>query len=73
VAVVVVSMEEVSEVAVSTAVAAESAALLVAALALRQPLTVAAFEQRRPSGVHTLPGEVSAHRTSTTAALECQL
>jgi hypothetical protein len=41
---------------------AVSAALLVAALALRQPFTVAAFEQRRLSAaaVHTLLAEVSA-------------
>jgi len=52
---------EVALVAAATlAAAAVPAALLVAALALRQPLTVAAFEQRLLSGVHTLPGEVSA-------------
>ena len=59
------------------AVAAVSAALLAAALALRQPFTVAAFEQRRLFGVHTLPAEVSPaklpHRTSTTVAEECRL
>jgi hypothetical protein len=59
------------------AVAAVSAALLAAALALRQPFTVAAFEQRRLFGVHTLPAEVSParlpRRTSTTVAVECQL
>lgn len=42
------------------AVAATLAGLPVAALALRQPFTVAAFEQRRPSGGRTFPGEVSA-------------
>ena len=59
------------------AVASASAALLVAALARRQPFTVAAFEQRQPSGVHTLPAEVSADQVprldSIMPALECQL
>jgi len=59
------------------AVAAVSAALLEAALALRQPFTVAAFEQRRLFGVRTLPAEVSParlpRRTSTMVAEECQL
>jgi hypothetical protein len=53
------------------------AALLAAALALRQPFTVAAFEQRRLFEVRTLPAEVSParlpRRTSTTVAEECQL
>jgi hypothetical protein len=59
------------------AVAAVSAALLAAALALRQRFTVAAFEQRRLFGVHTLRGEVSADQLprldSIMAALECLL
>jgi hypothetical protein len=59
------------------AVAAVSAALRAVALALRQPFTVAVFEQRRLFGVHTLPAEVSParlpRRTSTTVAVECQL
>jgi hypothetical protein len=46
--------------AATLAAAAVSAALLVAVLGLRQPLRVAAFEQRQLSGVHTLPAEVSA-------------
>jgi len=46
------------------AVAAVSAASLVGALALRQPSTVAAFEQHRLSGVHTLPAEVLADQVS---------
>jgi hypothetical protein len=48
------------EAAATLAVAAVSAVLLVAALALRQPFTEAAFEQRRPSGGRTFPGQVSA-------------
>jgi hypothetical protein len=63
--------------AATLAVAAVEAALLAAALARRQPFTVAAFEQRQPSGVHTLPAEVSADQVprldSIMAALECQL
>jgi hypothetical protein len=52
---------EVALVAAATlAVAAVSAALLAAALVLRQPFTAAVFEQRRLSGVHTFPAEVSA-------------
>jgi len=52
---------EVALVAAATlAVAAVSAALLVAALVLRQPFTAAVFNQRRLSGVHTLPAEMSA-------------
>ena len=51
--------------------------VVAAALALRQPFTVAAFEQRRLSGVHTLPAEVSANQTprldSIMVALECLL
>jgi hypothetical protein len=65
-------------VAAATLVAAAvSAALLAAALALRQPFTVAAFEQRRPSGGHTLRAEVSADQVprldSIMAGLEYQL
>jgi len=63
--------------AANLAVAAVAAALLAAALALRQRFTVAAFEQRQLSGVHTLPAEVSADQVprldSIMAALECQL
>jgi len=44
----------------TSAVAVVSAALLAAALVLRQPFTAAVCEQRRLSGVHTLPAEVSA-------------
>ena len=46
--------------AATSAVAVASAALLAAALVLRQPFTAAVCEQRRLSGVHTLPAEVSA-------------
>jgi len=47
---------EVALVAAATlAVAAVSAALV-----LRQPFTAAVFKQRRLSGVHTLPAEMSA-------------
>jgi hypothetical protein len=65
-------------VAVATlAVAAASGALLAAALAPRQASPVAAFEQRRLSGVHTLRAEVSADQVrrldSIMPALECQL
>jgi hypothetical protein len=69
--------EEVLVAEATLAVAAVSAALLAAALALRQPFTVAAFEQRRLFEVRTLPAEVSParlpRRTSTTVAEECQL
>jgi hypothetical protein len=65
------------EAEVGLVAAAVAAALLVAALGLRQPFTVAAFEQRRLFGVHTLPAEVSADQVprldSIMAALECQL
>ena len=64
-------------VAATLAVAAVPAPLLAAALALRQSFTVATFEQRRLSGVHTLPAEVSADQVprldSIMAALECLL
>jgi hypothetical protein len=54
-----------------------AAALLAGALVRRQPFTVAAFAQRQPSGVHTLPAEVLAdqvpHLDSIMAVLECQL
>jgi hypothetical protein len=46
--------------AATLAVATVSATLLVAALALRQLFTVATFDRRRLSGVHTFPAEVSA-------------
>jgi hypothetical protein len=48
--------------AATSAVAAVSGALLVAAPAPRQPFTVVAFEEHRLSVamVHTLPAEVSA-------------
>jgi len=63
--------------AAAVAAALLAAALLAAALVPRQPFTVAAFEQRHLSRVHTLPAEVSAdqvaYRTSTTVAEECQL
>ena len=39
-------------------------AISVAALAPRQPSTVAAFEQRQLSGVHIIPAEVSADQVS---------
>jgi hypothetical protein len=69
--------EEVLVAEATLAVAAVSAALREAALALRQPFTVAVFEQRRLFGVHTLRGEVSADQLqrldSIMAALECQL
>jgi hypothetical protein len=50
--------------AATLAVAAVSAALLVAALAPRQPSTVAALELHRLSAVHTLPAEVLADQVS---------
>jgi hypothetical protein len=59
----VLAVAEAVLVAVDTlAVAAVSAVLPAAALALRQLSTVVAFEQRQPSvaTVHTLPVEVSA-------------
>jgi hypothetical protein len=46
--------------AATLAAAAVAEVFLVAALALRQLFTVVAFGQRRPSGAHTFPGEVSA-------------
>ena len=61
----------------TSAVAAVSGALLAAAPVLRQFSRVAAFEQHRLSGGHTLPVEVSAdqvlHLDLTMAALECLL
>jgi hypothetical protein len=67
----------VAVVAAAFLAAAVAAASLAAALALRQRFTVAAFEQRRLSEVHTLPAEVSADQLPrldpTIAALECQL
>jgi len=48
----------------TVAVAAASGALLVVALAPRQPFMVAAFEQHRLSAGHTLPAEVLADRLS---------
>jgi len=72
----VLTAGEVVLVAEATLAAAVSAALLAAALALRQPLA-AAFGQRRLSRVHTLPAEVSADQVSRLnsimAALECLL
>jgi len=53
-------LAEAAVAAATLAVAAVSAALLVAALVLRQPFTAAVFNQRRLSGVHTLPAEMSA-------------
>jgi hypothetical protein len=50
--------------AATLAVAAVSADLLVAALALRQPSTVAASAEHRLSAVHTLAAEVSADQVS---------
>ena len=57
-------LAEASVAAATLAVAAVSADLLVAALAPRQPSTVAAFEQHRLSAVHTLPAEVLADQVS---------
>ena len=73
-----VPMEAEEALAVAVVAAAFlAAATLAAALALRQRFTVAAFEQRRLSEVHTLPAEVSADQLPrldpTIAALECQL
>jgi hypothetical protein len=52
-------------VAAGTLVAAAAlGALLAAALAPRQPSTVAAFEQHRLSGAHTLPAEVLVDQAS---------
>jgi hypothetical protein len=72
----VLTAGEVVLVAEATLAAAVSAALLAAALALRQPVS-AAFGQRRLFGVHTLPAEVSADQVqrldSIMAALECLL
>jgi len=42
------------------AAATSAVAAVSAALVLRQPFTAAVCEQRRLSGVHTLPAEVSA-------------
>jgi len=50
--------------AATLAVAAVPGALLGAALAPRQPSTVAAFEQHRLSGVHTIPAEALADQVS---------
>jgi hypothetical protein len=73
---VLTEAEAVLVAAATLAVAAVVAALLAGALVRRQPFTVAAFAQRQPSGVHTLPAEVSAglvaHRKSTTVAQECR-
>jgi hypothetical protein len=52
--------EVVSVVEPTLAVAAVSAVLVVAALALRQPFTVAAFDQRHLTVGHILPGKVLA-------------
>jgi hypothetical protein len=62
-------------VAATWVAAAVSGALLVGALALRQPSTVAAFEQHRLSGVRTLPAEVlvdqASHLDSIMVVLAC--
>jgi hypothetical protein len=69
--------EAVSVAEVTLAAGAVSAPLLAVARALRQPFPVAAFEQRRLSGVHTSPVEVSADQVprlhSFIAGLECLL
>ena len=57
---VLTEAEAVLVVVVTLAGEAASAALSVAALMPGQLFTVAAFEQRRLSGVHTLPALVSA-------------
>jgi hypothetical protein len=61
--------------AATLAVAAVSGALLVAALAPRQPSTVVAFEEHQLSGVHTLAAEVLAdqvpHLDSIMVVLAC--
>jgi hypothetical protein len=60
---VLAEAEAVLVAAVATSAAAGvSGALLVAALGLRQLSTVAAFEEHRLSGGHTLAAEVSADR-----------
>jgi hypothetical protein len=63
--------------AATLAAAVVAVALPAAALALRLPSTVAAFVQRRLSGVRTLAAEVSADQVprldSIITALECLL
>jgi hypothetical protein len=67
-------LQQVLAAAEAVVAAGVSGALLVGALALRQPSTVAAFEQHRLSEVRTLP-EVSvdqaSHRDSMMVVLAC--
>jgi len=62
-------LAETAVAAATLEVAAMSADLLVAALAPRQPSTVAAFEQHRLSAVHTLRAAVSADQMSHLAPI----
>jgi hypothetical protein len=68
-------LQQVLAAAVAVVAAGVSGALLVGALALRQPSTVAAFAQHRLSEVRTLPAEVlvdqASHRDSMMVVLAC--